>query len=128
VTAGALAVVKRSPAGLSVAELARRVDTDPKRLIRLFTDDVGLTPKRYLRIVRFERLLNEVYARPGVDWARAAAEHGYFDQAHMIRDFKVCSGMTPETYLSRRGAAAHHAATSDTRATPGRVSDPAGGG
>jgi AraC-like DNA-binding protein len=107
-TAWALAVAERSRV-LGVAELARRVETGPKRLIRLFTDDTGLTPKRYLRIVRFERVLADVYARPGVDWARVADEHGYVDQSHLIRDFNAFAGMTPERYLSRRGPAEHHA-------------------
>ena len=107
-TAWALAVAERSP-GLGVAELARRVDASPKRLIRLFADDTGLTPKRYLRIVRFERVLADVYARPAVDWARVADEHGYVDQSHLIRDFNAFAGMTPERYLSRRGPAEHHA-------------------
>jgi AraC-like DNA-binding protein len=108
-TAWALAIAERSPARLSVAALARLVETSPKRLIGLFADDIGLTPKHYLRIARFERLLTIAYDRTGVHWARAADEHGYFDQSHLIRDFKDFAGMTPSAYLLRRGPAEHHA-------------------
>jgi AraC-like DNA-binding protein len=62
-----------------------------------------------LRIVRFERLLADVYDKPSVDWASMAAEHGYFDQSHLIRDFRGFTGMTPTGYLARRRPARHHA-------------------
>jgi len=42
-------------------------------------------------------------------WASMAAEHGYFDQSHLIRDFRGFTGMTPTGYLARRGPARHHA-------------------
>src|SRR5262245_25893169 len=108
VVARALAVARDAP-GSSVMDLAKCAGVDAKRLIRLFVDDVGLTPKLYLRIARFERLLSDVFSRRCVDWAMAANEHGYFDQSHLIRDFREFADMTPTEYLTRRGPAAHHA-------------------
>jgi AraC-like DNA-binding protein len=105
--AGALAAAERP--GLTVSDLARHSGLRPKRLIRVFADEVGLTPKLYLRIARFERLLADVYDRPGADWSGLAATHGYFDQSHLIRDFRDFAGMTPTAYLARRGSADHHA-------------------
>jgi len=86
---------------LTVAALASEVEVSPKRLIRLFTADVGVPPKRYLRLVRFERLRTAVSSRPAVDWARAAAAFGYFDQSHLIRDFHDFAGTTPNGFLAR---------------------------
>jgi AraC-like DNA-binding protein len=99
--ARALATAERSPGDLTVARLAEDAEVSPKRLIRLFTADVGITPKRYLRLVRFERLRKAVAGRPAVDWARAAAALGYFDQSHLIRDFHDFAGTTPGAYLTR---------------------------
>ena len=92
-----------------VSDLARRTELSPKRLIRLFAAETGLTPKLFLRIVRFERLLADVYDNRAVDWASTAAEHGYFDQSHLIRDFRDFAGLAPTEYLARRGPGHHHA-------------------
>jgi AraC-like DNA-binding protein len=99
VVARALAVA--SSGDLTVAALAGLVDVSPKRLIRLFTADVGIPPKRYLRLVRFERLLSSVTPGAAVDWGRSAAAFGYFDQSHLIRDFHDFAGTTPNGFLAR---------------------------
>jgi AraC-like DNA-binding protein len=101
VVARALAVAEGSSGDLTVARLAGEAEVSPKRLIRLFTADVGIPPKRYLRLVRFERLRAQVAGRSAVDWTRAAAAFGYFDQSHLIRDFHDFAGMTPSAYLTR---------------------------
>jgi len=41
--------------------------------------------------------------KPAVDWAEMAANCGYYDQAHLIREFRSFSGLTPASYLSKRG-------------------------
>jgi AraC-like DNA-binding protein len=106
--AGALALASKQP-GITVSGLARLTGLSPRRLIQLFTAEAGLTPKLFLRIARFERLLADVYDQPSVDWASTAAVHGYFDQSHLIRDFRDFAGLTPAGYLARRGPARHHA-------------------
>jgi len=100
--ARALAIAERAPGDLTVAGLAAGGGVGPKRLIRLFTADVGLTPKRYLRLVRFERVRAAVRGRARVDWARVAAGFGYYDQSHLIRDFHDFAGTTPSGYLAGR--------------------------
>jgi AraC-like DNA-binding protein len=106
--AEALAIASEQP-GITVSDLARRTELSPKRLIQLFTAEAGLTPRLFLRIVRFERLLADVYDKPGMDWASTAAGHGYFDQSHLIRDFRGFTGLAPTEYLARRGPTHHHA-------------------
>ncbi len=99
--AQALAIAEEA-GDVTVARLAGAAEVSPKRLIRLFTADVGITPKRYLRLVRFERVRAAVRDRATVDWARMAAALGYFDQSHLIRDFHDFAGTTPSGYLARR--------------------------
>ncbi len=87
----------------SVAALAREAELSPRRFIEIFTSEVGMTPKLYLRIARFERLLKGVFGMASINWAETAAQYGYFDQSHLNRDFRDFASMTPTQYFSRRG-------------------------
>jgi AraC-like DNA-binding protein len=69
------------------------------RLIELFRDHVGLTPKLFCRVRRFCTLLNRIEKGLPVNWAELAADCGYFDQAHLIRDFRAFAGITPVEYV-----------------------------
>ena len=77
---------------LSVATLARAIAVDARTLGRLFRRWVGLSPKRFARIVRCQVALRDLGAGNG---AALAAQLGYFDQAHLIREFKELFGGTP---------------------------------
>ena len=82
-----------------VAGLATAAGVGARQLERLFLDHVGVPPKLFLRIVRFQevlRALRETPERP--DWARLAVEHGFYDQAHFIRDFREFAGATPAAW------------------------------
>jgi AraC-like DNA-binding protein len=92
----------------SVAALAAEAEMSHKKFIRLFTAEVGFTPKRYLRVARFQRVLENIHAAPDVDWSDAVEMGGYFDQSHFIRDFREFSGFTPSDYLIRRGPYLQH--------------------
>jgi AraC-like DNA-binding protein len=98
----------RAPLTASVGATAKDADVSHKRFIRLFTEEVGMSPKLFLRIGRFHRLLGHVSRVPGVYWAEIAADHGYYDQSHFIRDFRDFTGMTPSVYLARRGPDVRH--------------------
>ena len=86
----------------SVAGLARDAGVSRQHLTRTFHESVGVTPKLYCRLARFQAGL--AYARSGskVDWAVAALEAGYCDQSHMIADFRQFSGLTPATLADGR--------------------------
>ena len=77
-----------------VASIAKSAGISQRTLIEHFTSAVGLTPKRFGRIVRFHRAA--ALARSGpFDWARVAHESGYYDQAHLIHDFRELAEVTP---------------------------------
>jgi AraC-like DNA-binding protein len=76
----------------SVSHMANELGTSERRLRRAFNDATGLTPKTYLRAVRLRRAL--ALSR-GRTWSAAALEAGYFDQAHMIDDFRQLTDRTP---------------------------------
>ena len=84
--------------GILVRDIAREVGLPQRQFIQLFNSHVGLTPKVFSRIQRFQRarVLAEKLETP--HWAELALNCGYFDQSHLINDFQEFSGSTPGTY------------------------------
>jgi AraC-like DNA-binding protein len=85
----------------AVRGLAARVALSERHLRRRFRDHVGLGIKQYARIVRFQRLLDAVrhhkrgVGPPSPNWAGMAFDHGFADQAHLIREVGAFAGLTP---------------------------------
>jgi AraC-like DNA-binding protein len=77
-----------------VGDIAKAARLSQRRLIELFTAAVGITPKRFGRVLRFQRA-TALARGAALDWARIANECGYYDQAHLIRDFRDLADMTP---------------------------------
>jgi methylphosphotriester-DNA--protein-cysteine methyltransferase len=84
----------------------------PKRFIRHFQQVVGITPKRFARVRRFGRVLQSIELGRPVDWSGVAATCGYFDQAHLIQEFREFSGMNPTLYRPRAQGDRNHALVS----------------
>lgn len=78
----------------SVGQLARAAGLSGRQLARRFLADVGLRPKLLARICRFQRVFHALEARSG-PWARVAADCGYYDSSHLIRDFHELAGEAP---------------------------------
>ncbi len=101
--AGALArrAVHLFEAGeVRVEVVAERLGVTDRHLRRTFSEHVGIGPKAYAGTLRLQRALR--IARTSRDWAAVAAEAGYYDQAHLITDFRKRIGLTPRAYFSRR--------------------------
>lgn len=97
------------PHTMTIAHIAGRVGLSQRRFIQVFREAVGMTPKRYCRVRRFQAVLEQATNDPGaVDWADVALACGYVDQAHMIRDFRAFSGMTPSLYMRARRDQRNH--------------------
>ena len=82
----------------SVRKIQSDTGLSHTRLIQLFREHVGLTPKLFCRVRRFRALLQRIEKDIPVNWADLAADCGYFDQAHLIRDFRAFAGTTPREY------------------------------
>ncbi|MEM7167279.1 MAG: helix-turn-helix domain-containing protein [Planctomycetota bacterium] len=93
----ALCEIERSQGRAGVRQLARSVHCSDRQLERVFRDEVGMTPKVYARIVRFQSVLRRHVV--GRSWAELAVECGYSDQAHLIRDFRSFAGVAPAAYF-----------------------------
>jgi AraC-like DNA-binding protein len=85
-----------------VAPVARMVGLSHRRFIETFTEDVGMTPKRYSTVQRFQRALAAANRMRHVDWTKIAFEHGYFDQAHLCRDWMHLTGLSPAQLMGAR--------------------------
>src|SRR5215472_13441565 len=94
-----------------VRKLAREAGYSDRRFIDLFRVEVGLKPKLFNRIQRFQRLLTLVDLRTRPNWSELALNCGYFDQSHLIRDFLAFTGVSPADYVHRL----NHFRTKDLR-------------
>jgi AraC-like DNA-binding protein len=84
---------------VAIGALADELGWSRKRIVARFREEVGLPPKAMARLLRFERA-RALAERPGRhDWVRIAVECGYYDQSHLINDFRAVTGRTPETFL-----------------------------
>lgn len=98
----ALRQFQAGPFTSRIADVAEKTGFSLRHFIHVFAGQVGLTPKLYCRINRFQRTLQSIASGAAVDWADVALEAGYFDQAHFIHDFRAFSGINPSTYRQTR--------------------------
>ena len=89
------------PHSTTVASVLDQIGLSHRHFVQIFHDQVGLTPKSFSRVRRFQRVLTMVHRAPNIDWAGVALDCGYYDQAHFIHDFQAFSGFTPTVYAAR---------------------------
>jgi AraC-like DNA-binding protein len=83
-----------------VRRVAERIGMSQRRVTQLFHEQVGVSPKTFHRVRRFQYALRQLRGRHEVDWADLAVACGYYDQAHLANDFRLLAGMTPGAYLA----------------------------
>jgi AraC-like DNA-binding protein len=97
----ALAFLDGSTEEPRIESLARSLSVSERQLERRFLHQVGVTPKRFARLRRFERAVE--LAPSSESLTRAALAAGYYDQSHFVRDFRGFTGMAPGEYLRSSG-------------------------
>lgn len=95
------AIVAR-PEATCLQALYDKIGYSQKHFIALFKEHVGLTPKAYLKILRFQKAIRGIEQQTQVHWGQIAHESGFYDQSHFIHDFKHFSGFTPEEYFAKK--------------------------
>lgn len=95
----ALAAAERLP-GAQVGNVAAALGVSERHLRRVFREALGMSPKAYAQLARFDRALLAASGPGHADWATIAADAGYFDQAHLIAEFRGIAGATPRTLLN----------------------------
>ena len=96
------------PSVASVKETARQIGWSERRLSQVFREEVGLAPKVWCRVQRFQRAVRELHAGVEVRWAELALDCGYYDQSHFANEFRAFSGVDVSTYSARRTMWANH--------------------
>ena len=91
----------------SVSALARAYGLSHRRVIEMFDRHFGVKPKAFQKIARLRRVLRLIHAVPRPSWAGIAVDCGYFDQAHLVNDFREQTGMTPSEYEASRSSVGH---------------------
>jgi AraC-like DNA-binding protein len=88
----------RGPA--RVQAVMGKIGMSQRRIAQLFHEQVGVSPKTFHRVRRFQHTLPRLRGVRQVNWADLAVDCGYYDQAHLSHDFRQIAGMTPTAYLA----------------------------
>lgn len=94
--------IAQMPHQAVIETISRKVGFSHKHFIDIFKQHVGLAPKAFLKVMRFQRAIYEMEQRKAINWTSVAYESGYYDQAHFIHDFKAFSGLTPAKYMAAK--------------------------
>ena len=92
---------------VTVSELARLAGLDVRQFERRFTRAVGIPPKFFCRVQRLQRVIAAM-EQPGNAWVDAALSCGYYDQSHLVKDFRELAGDPPSLLLRQDSDLARH--------------------
>jgi AraC-like DNA-binding protein len=107
----AAAQLTADPMHASLDCLARQACLSPRQFHRKFTERIGVGPKLYSRLVRFNRAYLFKAAHPTVAWPTVAIRFGYTDYQHMVKDFRQFTNATPNVWLQEDGASPENVLT-----------------
>lgn len=88
--------------------ISSQIGYSQKHFIDLFKRQVGVSPKQYLKVIRFQKAIQAIENSQAIQWSSVATESGFYDQAHFINDFKEFSGFTPNQYMHRKTEALNY--------------------
>ncbi len=92
----------------SVHDVVREGGWSHRRFIELFRSAMGLTPKLYTRLLRFQRIMRRMDTDPQAAWVEVALDAGYSDQPHFTREFREFAGVTPSEFRALAPRHTHH--------------------
>jgi AraC-like DNA-binding protein len=97
-----------------ISAVTDQIGFSDRHFIQLFSQHVGLTPKLFCRVQRFQQVLRNIVSTAAAnsvfDWPQIALTCGYFDQSHFIHDFRAFSGINPTTYVANKTQFQNHVA------------------
>lgn len=86
----------------SIAQCSRSIGISERRLSQVFREHVGISPKLWCRIRRFQSAAQALHSGADIPWAELALNCGYYDQSHFANDFRAFSGIDPTTYSAQK--------------------------
>ncbi|MEM7031635.1 MAG: helix-turn-helix domain-containing protein [Chloroflexota bacterium] len=105
----AIPLMEQAHSAIRIKTLADQFGLSQRQFYQIFRQNVGVTPKVFLRLQRFQKALKKLDAvSQNPDWAIFAAESDYYDQAHLIREFSAFTGLTPTQYQAQKIHRSNH--------------------
>jgi AraC-like DNA-binding protein len=98
----AIHLIEHSKGNITLMELEQATYTTKRTLERHFLEQVGLHPKTFSRLVRFNAVIRFIESNMNVKWRQLADVFGYYDQSHFIHEFKSLAGRLPNDYFSEK--------------------------
>ena len=93
-------MIYKSKGNITVKDISDREVISERQIRRIFNNWIGINPKTFCKIVRFQNTINTKRLPQEINWINLALESGYYDQTHFINEFKELSGITPEKFFS----------------------------
>jgi len=111
----AVKIMAQRQGDVEVTELARLLKVSRQTVKHKFDQNAGLSPKQFSKLRRFQHLLRMISSSESLNWPEVAKACGFYDQAHLIREFNSFTGFSPEKFLKtlRRGDDLYLFETSD---------------
>jgi AraC-like DNA-binding protein len=100
----ALGALLAFPKPRTIRQIVDQSGLSHRHFIEVFRNEVGMSPKRFCRLRRFLEVVRRTQGTDQVNWAQVALACGYYDQSHLINDFREFAGVCPMTYLHDRDA------------------------
>lgn len=98
----ALETIRQNNGMLSLEELLHKIPISPRQLQRAFKATLGISPKEYMRLARFNAIQKYLQLSEPINLTQLSYEGGFTDQSHFIREYKLLTGTNPRAYLKER--------------------------
>ncbi len=82
----------------NIGRVVNQIALSQTRFIQIFREEIGLTPKLFCQVQRFQQAIQHIAKTPHPNWTDIALQCGYYDQAHFINAFQRFSGITPSAF------------------------------
>jgi len=86
-----------------IHEVSKELMISTRTLQRQFVNRIGLSPKEFSNVVRFRNALDKIISANSIDWQDLVRSCGYYDQSHLIDEFKAATTFSPESFFSQKG-------------------------
>jgi AraC-like DNA-binding protein len=103
ITTAAVNLIVARKGALRISDLSKELFISRRTLQREFVNRIGLSPKEIARIVRFKSVLDRLLSAERVDWFELVQSYGYYDQSHLIEEFRNATTFSPEYFLRENG-------------------------
>lgn len=98
----AVKMIKNSKGQIKTHEIAQEVCLGIKQFERIFSKHVGLNPKKFTSIIRFQNVIQMKRKYKTSNMYQLASDNGYYDQSHFIHDFKSLTDLTPRVFFNKK--------------------------